>query len=383
MSADQEFLLVTFIKCIAVITIVMSAVPVSVYCERRFIALLQDRFGPNRVGPFGVLQPIADAVKLLLKENVVVDGADSLVYKLAPAFALIPAVLGAAVIPMSGYTDFFGLLQSETALQASNVNIGFLFIFAVSGIGVYGICLGGWSSNNKWSLLGGLRGSAQMISYELAFGLSVLGVVMLSGTMNLMDIADKQAGGFWNWYIFQQPLGFLLFLLAIFAETNRLPFDMPEAESELTGGYHTEYSSMRFALFFMGEYAAMFVLSGLAITLFLGGFHAPLSLGWIPPQFVFIVELGWFLAKEVTFLLFFIWVRGTYPRIRYDQLMAFGWKVLLPLSLINLLITAALMTFLETNQALQTGLLFVLGVAIILIADKIVSSRIGKGRKTA
>lgn len=378
---------VVFIKAAVVLLIALLAVPIAVWFERRVIALLQDRLGPNRVGPAGILQPIADAVKLMFKENVVVSGADSMVYKLAPAFAMVPSLLAFTVIPFTGPTDFFGWLSAPTRLQVADLNIGLLFIFAASSLSVYGVCLGGWSSNNKWSLLGGMRSSAQMVSYEITLGLSVLGVLMISGTISLSGIVEAQSAGVWHWYVWKQPLAFALFVAAMFAETNRLPFDLPEAESELTGGYHTEYSSLRFALFFMGEYAAMFAMSALAITLFLGGYHAPAlwNVTLVPESVAWLWQLGWFIVKALAFLFLFVWVRGSWPRLRYDQLMALGWKVFLPLALLNLLLTAGVMTVFD-RPSLGLGptlVLFVASLGLLACADVLVTRRLRRGRRTA
>ncbi len=379
--------MVVLVKAVVVLGLVLLAVPVAVWFERRVIAFLQDRVGPNRVGPAGILQPIADAVKLMFKENVIVSGADSMVYKLAPAFAMVPSLLAFIVIPFSAPTTFFGLLSAPTRLQVADLNIGFLFIFAASSLSVYGVCLGGWSSNNKWSLLGGMRSSAQMVSYEITLGLSVLGVLMISGTINLGRIVAMQEGSLWNWFVWKQPLAFALFVTTMFAETNRLPFDLPEAESELTGGYHTEYSSLRFALFFLGEYAAMFAMSALCITLFLGGYSAPAlwNLTLIPDNVAWLWQLAWFLGKALAFLFLFVWVRGSWPRLRYDQLMALGWKVMLPLALLNLLLTAGVMALFDSTEVglLPTAILFVVSVALLFWADALVTRRLRRGRRAA
>ena len=385
MSTEQWIVVV--VKCGVVLALVLTAVPVAVYAERRLIAFMQDRLGPNRVGPFGIIQPFADAVKLLFKENVMVDGADSLLFKLAPAFAMIPALLSFIVIPFTGTTNFFGMLSEPTRLQIADLNIGFLFIFAVSSLGVYGVCLGGWSSNNKWALLGGMRSSAQMVSYEIALGLSVIGVLMISGSMSLATIVEQQSASVWHWYVWKQPLAFLIFVVAIFAETNRLPFDLPEAESELTGGYHTEYSSMRFALFFMGEYAAMFAMASLGVCLFLGGYAAPAlwPVQLLPESIAWLWQLAWFLLKAFGFLFVFIWVRGTFPRLRYDQLMAFGWKLMLPFALANVLITAAVMALFGDGYLrwYATIVIFILSLALVVLADKLVDRRLRRGRRAA
>src|SRR6476660_1362349 len=315
----------------------LNSAAILVYMERKVAAFVQQRYGPYLVVPRGLLQPLADIIKLMFKEELRPKAADKLLFYLAPILSATAAFAAFAVVPFGADTTFFGLLDRPIHLAAADVNVGLLVIFAISSMGVYGIVLAGWSSNSKYSLLGGLRSSAQMISYELSYGLSFAAVIMLAGSLSLHTIVDAQAG-YWfhvipKWYIFLQPLGFLIFLTAAVAETNRAPFDFPEAEQELVAGYHTEYSSMSFALFFLAEYVNMVTVSAVATDLFLGGWHGPLLpdwLGWL-----------WFLAKVAFLLFFYIWMRWTLPRYRYDQLMAFGWKVLLPVSVINLLVTAA------------------------------------------
>jgi NADH-quinone oxidoreductase subunit H len=312
---------------------------VMVYAERKVAAFMQQRKGPYLVGPQGLLQPIADILKLFFKEELRPKAADAFLFSLAPIISVTAAYLAFAPIPFGAPTDFFGLLPEKIALQVSDVNVAVLVIFAVASMGVYGIVLAGWASNSKYSLLGGLRSSAQMISYELAYGMALATVVMMAGSLSLREIVDAQAG-YWyifgipfpKWYIFPQAIGFIVFACAGIAETNRAPFDFPEAEQELVAGYHTEYSSMRFAMFFMAEYINMVTVSAVAANLYLGGWHGP----FIPPQFGWI----WFVIK-VAFLLFvYLWVRWTLPRFRYDQLMSFGWKVLLPVATVNLILTA-------------------------------------------
>lgn len=316
------FLLATLFKICLVVGLLLLAVAYLTWVERKVIGDIQVRFGPSRVGPFGLLQPIADGIKLMFKEDVVPANADRLIFFLAPALSFVPALIVFAVIP-------FG-----PSFVITDVNIGLLYVFAVASLGVYGIVLAGWSSNSKYSLLGGLRSSAQMVSYELGLGLSVLGVVMMTGSLSLVDIVEAQKGTWLGilprWNIFPQFLGFVIFLISSNAELNRAPFDLPEAETELVAGFHTEYSSMKFALFFMAEYANMIAAAALATTLFLGGWRGPL----LPPVI-------WFLLKVFAFIFLFIWLRATLPRFRYDQLMGFGWKVLLPLALANVMFTAA------------------------------------------
>lgn len=289
------------------------------------------------VGPKGLLQPIADILKLFFKEELRPKAADAFLFTLAPIISVAAAYLAFAPVPFGAPTTFFGLLDEPIKLQVSDVNVAVLVIFAVASMGVYGIVLAGWASNSRYSLLGGLRSSAQMISYELAYGMSLATVVMMAGSMSLTEMVDQQSG-YWfgfipKWYIFLQPVAFFVFACAGVAETNRAPFDFPEAEQELVAGYHTEYSSMRFAMFFMAEYINMVTVSAVAVNLFLGGWHGPFvpaTYGWI-----------WFVIKLACLLFVYLWLRWTLPRFRYDQLMSFGWKVLLPLATINLLVTAA------------------------------------------
>jgi NADH-quinone oxidoreductase subunit H len=314
----------------------LNSAAVLVYLERKVAAFVQQRYGPYLVGPYGLLQPMADIVKLMFKEELRPKAADALLFYVAPILSATAAFAAFAVVPFGADTDFFGLLDRPIHLAAADVNVGLLVIFAITSMGVYGIVLAGWSSNSKYSLLGGLRSSAQMISYEISYGLSFAAVIMLAGSLSLHTIVDHQAG-YWfgvipKWYIFIQPLGFFIFLTAGVAETNRAPFDFPEAEQELVAGYHTEYSSMSFALFFLAEYVNMVTVSAVATDLFLGGWHGPFLpewLGWI-----------WFLVKVFALLFFYIWMRWTLPRYRYDQLMEFGWKWLLPAAVINLVVTA-------------------------------------------
>lgn len=320
---------------------VMGVVAFLPLIERKLIGRFQQRFGPYRVGWHGILQPIADSLKLFFKEDIIPNKADRLLFVLAPALALITAVMNLAVIPFGPKFKIFGM--EFGAVQIADVNVGILYILGISSLGVYSIFLAGWSSNNKYSLLGGLRSSAQMFSYELSLGLSVVTVLMAAGTLSLNEIVNTQAGGFWNWWIvspkwFVIPglIGFLLLLISAFAETNRLPFDLPEAETELVAGYHTEYSSMKFAMFFMAEYINMIVASSIVTTLFLGGWNSPLPYS----PFLLVPGWCWFAAKVFALLFFFIWVRATLPRFRYDQLMNFGWKFMLPLALFNIFLAA-------------------------------------------
>jgi len=299
------------------------------YYERRFLARIQVRVGPNRAGPFGLLQPVADAVKLIFKEETTPAEVYRIAFLLAPILTMVPAVVIMAVIP---WGDMIMIGGREISLGVTDINVGVLYILSVASISVYGIVLAGWSSNNKYAMMGGLRSTAQMISYELALGLAFVGPIMLAGSMSLLDIVKYQAAN--GWFIIPQILGGLIFFIAMLAEVNRSPFDMPEAEQELTAGYHTEYSGMKFALFFMGEYIKMISVSAIFSTLFLGGFAGPWieSVPWLGPIYL--------TAKIFICLGLMIWIRATFPRLRYDRLMAFGWKVLLPLALINVFIAA-------------------------------------------
>jgi NADH-quinone oxidoreductase subunit H len=313
-----------------------------VWMERKVCAYIQDREGPNRVGPAGLLQPFADVIKLVFKEDLRPTTADALIFAIAPIIATATAFAAFSVVPFGSEITLFGLLDEPIRLQVTDVNVAVLVIFAVTSMGIYGIVLAGWSSNSKYSLLGGLRSSAQMISYELSYGLALAAVVLLAGSLSLREIVVNQSGYWWyvipKWYIFLQPLGFLIYMTAGVAETNRAPFDFPEAEQELVAGYHTEYSSMSFALFFMAEYINMVTVSAVATSLYLGGWLGPFLpewLGWI-----------WFVIKVLLILFFYVWMRWTLPRLRYDQLMEFGWKWLLPAAVLNLIATAALVIWL-------------------------------------
>jgi NADH-quinone oxidoreductase subunit H len=312
----------------------LNSAAVMVYVERKVAAMLQQRVGPYLVGPKGVLQPLADVVKLMFKEELRPRAADAFLFALAPIISATCAFAAFAVVPFGGETTLFGLIPEGIRLQVADVNVAILVVFAIASMSVYGIVLAGWSSNSKYSMLGGLRASAQMISYELSYGLALAGVLLVGNSMSLTELVNGQSGTWWGfvprWYIFLQPLGFLIYMTAGIAETNRAPFDFPEAEQELVAGYHTEYSSMSFAMFFLAEYINMVTVSAVATDLFLGGWHGPFLFGWV-----------WFLIKVGAILFFYVWMRWTLPRYRYDQLMRFGWKVLLPLGVLNLLVTAA------------------------------------------
>jgi len=326
------FLIETIVKCVVVFGCLMLSVAYMTLMERKFLGHIQIRFGPNRCGPYGVLQPFSDAIKAFFKEDLIPARADKGLFVAAPIITIVSAIGIFAVIPFGNKFTLPGT-DWVVKLRIADVNIGLLYIFGLASLGEYGIILGGGSSGNKYGLTGSLRAAAQMISYEVALGLSVIGVIILSQTFRLTEIVEHQAGGFWNWNLWYQPIAFILYLVCGVAELNRTPFDMPEAESELACGFNIEYSSMKFALFFMGEYAHMVTVAAVAVTLFLGGWQPILpGLGFIP-------GVIWFAGKVFILLFFFIWERGTFPRLRYDQIMKLGWKVLFPLGLINLLIT--------------------------------------------
>jgi len=336
-------LIIIFSKIGVVLTVLLTGVAYSVYAERRVSAFIQNRYGPNRVGPEGLLQPLVDVVKLLMKEDIVPEKANKFIHSLAPTLSIIVSLSTIAVIP---FGDTITIGDRVIKLQIADVNVGILYFLAMTSLGVYGITLSGWSSNSKYSLLGGLRSSAQMISYELSMGLAVIAIILMNGSLQLDTIVQNQAG--WKWNIILQPVGFIIFLTAAFAETNRAPFDLPEAEQELVGGYHTEYSSMKFALFFLAEYANVIVSLSMIATLYLGGWQIPyLQDTGLPAMLTSILQMLAFMSKVVLLVLFFIWVRWTVPRFRYDQLMNLGWKVLLPLGLLNLVVTAIVVMFLK------------------------------------
>ncbi len=320
------------IESIIILLIILGGFAYLTLLERRTLARIQVRIGPNRAGPWGLLQPVADGIKLVFKEELIPERADRLLFILAPVIAVVPALILLAVIPWGPTVTLFG--REITMGLASNVNVGVLYIMAVASIAVYGLVIAGWSSGNKYALMGGIRSTAQMISYELALGLAFIGPIMLAQSMSIDAIIEGQRG---VWYIVLQPIGFLLFLLASVAEVNRAPFDMPEAEQELTAGYHVEYSGMKFALFFMAEYGKMIAVSFVAATLFLGGYLGPFvdRFWWLGPIYL--------LVKVLVLLFVMIWLRATLPRFRYDRLMAFGWKIMLPLALVNVMVTGAAM----------------------------------------
>jgi NADH-quinone oxidoreductase subunit H len=336
------FLLLSVLKVAVVTVILLTSVAYTVLLERKLVGRIQNRWGPSRVGPFGLLQPLVDGLKLFLKEDLIPTDVYRPLYIVAPIIALSCALISISVVPFGAEYRVKGV----DLFQISDVNIGLLVILGITSIGVYGIALSGWSSNNKYSLLGSLRASAQLISYELALGLSLVGVVLRAQSLRLRDIVDVQAThGILSWNIFGgfQFVAFFIYLMAAYAETNRAPFDLPEAESELTAGYHTEYSSMKFAMFFMAEYANMITVGCVATLLFLGGWTSPFG-NLLPviggPVVEYLLPVFWFVLKVFCFLFLYIWVRGTLPRFRYDQLMGFGWKFLLPVAILNILATS-------------------------------------------
>jgi NADH-quinone oxidoreductase subunit H len=342
----QTFLLLSILKIVVVLVITLTAVAYTVLLERKVLGRMQNRWGPSRVGPFGLLQPLADGIKLFLKEDLMPLAAEKPLFVLAPIIALTCALISIAVVPFGAVTHVTANGISVDMGTIADINIGLLVILGITSIGVYGIALSGWSSNNKFALLGSLRATSQMISYELALGLSLVGVVLRAGSLRLRDIVASQSGhGALSWNIFGgfQIVAFFIYLMAAYAETNRAPFDLPEAESELVAGYHTEYSSMKFAMFFMAEYANMITVACVATLLFLGGPTSPFGNLLPTPSNVVIaaiLPIFWFVIKVLAFLLLYIWVRATVPRFRYDQLMAFGWKFLLPVAILNIIATS-------------------------------------------
>jgi NADH-quinone oxidoreductase subunit H len=337
---DTALIIEIVLICVKVVvmTMVLFLLPIPfTWLERKVAGHIQVRLGPYRVGPHGVLQPFADLIKLHIKEDIVPARADRLLFKLAPLFSLIPAFAVFVAVP---FGDKLALpwIDREVTLYISDMNVGILYVLSVASLGVYGIIIGGWASNSKYPLLGGLRSTAQMISYEVALSFAIVGVVMLSNSLSLVDIVNRQAGGLQNWNVAFLPVGpiwFAIFLIASMAEVNRIPFDLPEDEGTLAAGYHTEYSGLRFAFFMLAEYVAMFTASILGVILFWGGWHAPFDLPFVPAAV-------WFLGKIAVFVYLFMWVRFTLPRYRYDQLMTIGWKILIPVALANILLTGFL-----------------------------------------
>ncbi|MFC1563803.1 NADH-quinone oxidoreductase subunit NuoH [candidate division KSB1 bacterium] len=339
--SDTLYILIDVIKIAIVFVVVLAGAYLVIIAERRFSGFIQDRLGPNRVGPQGLLQTAADGLKLFMKEEIIPEKADKVVFVLAPAIILIPAFLLFAVIP---FGDKIMIAGKEVVLQIANLDFGILFIFAIASLGVYGIVLGAWSSNNKYAFFGGIRASAQMISYELTLGLSVVGIILVAGSLKLPEIVTQQHemifGIIPRWNVFVHPVAFILFTIAAFAETNRLPFDLAECEQELVAGYHAEYTAMKFALFLFAEYINLIASSALIVTLFFGGWHLPFIENIpMPDMLLQVLQILAFVLKTVFFITTYIWVRWTLPRFKYNQLMFLGWKVLLPIAILNVLVT--------------------------------------------
>ena len=335
----SEYLIYKSILVLLVFVITLVVAMYSTYAERKIAAFLQDRIGPNRAGPFGLLQPLADGAKMFMKEEVIPGTSNKALFIIGPGLCILTSFMTGVVIPWGTSINING---NEYSLQITDVNIGILYLFGVVSMGVYGIMIGGWASNNKYSLLGAIRASSQMISYEVAMGLSIIALVMTTGTLSLGEIAAQQQG--WHWNVFIQPLGFLIFVICAFAETNRAPFDLPECETELVGGYHTEYSSMKLGFFLFAEYINMFISSAVIATFYFGGYNMPLIARFVhDTNALAILGIVFLFAKIFFFIFCFMWVRWTLPRFRYDQLMNLGWKTLIPLSLLNIVITGAVM----------------------------------------
>ncbi len=334
-------LIVVIVKILVVIGVIFLTVLGLTLAERRVSGFIQDRLGPNRVGPQGLLQPIADAIKFFVKEDIIPSHVEKLFYVLAPGIILVPALMTFAVIPFGDQIiTYFGNVETAIRFQLADLNVGVLYIVAIASLGVYGLVIGGWSSNNKYSLMGGLRSSSQMISYEIPMGLALVSVLMMSGSLRLQDVVYDQYA---LWNVFRQPLAFIIFVVAAFAETNRLPFDLPEAEQELVGGYHTEYSSMKFSSFMLAEYINMITSSALIVTLFFGGWHIPFGILEaldLPVLWEQLLQILSFAIKTGLVIFFYLWVRWSLPRFRFDQLMRLGWKSLVPLGLVNIVLTA-------------------------------------------
>jgi NADH-quinone oxidoreductase subunit H len=349
LTIDWTLLIEKLVLIIVVVMISLFVAMYSTYVERKVAAFMQDRRGPNRAGPFGILQPMADGMKLFFKEEIVPNFSSKFLFILGPILAMLTAIMVSAVIPWGDKLNIFG---RNVSLQIADINIGILYIFGVVSLGVYGIMIGGWASNNKFSLLGAMRAASQIISYELALGIALISLLLLTGTLSLNEMVGQQKDGLWN--IFKQPLGFLIFLVCAFAETNRTPFDLPEAENELMGGYHAEYSSMKLGFYLFAEYVNMFLSGAVMTTLYFGGYDIPFVndanlIHTIGQNWTVILEGLVFFIKISLFIFLFMWVRWTVPRFRYDQLMNLGWKILLPLSLLNMLVTGALI-LLEQNH---------------------------------
>ena len=359
-SFGHEPIWITVGKALFVFVLLVVMTLLSIWGERRIVARMQQRAGPNRVGPFGVAQGLADGIKLALKEEIIPALADKPVYVLAPVLSAVPAFLAFSVIPFGPAVTIAG---HRTALQLTDLPVGVLFILSCSSLGVFGIVLAGWSSGSTYPLLGGLRSAAQVISYEVAMGLSFVAVFLYAGSLSTSEIVAAQQS---RWFLITLPVSFVIYVIAMVGETNRAPFDLPEAESELVGGFHTEYSSLKFAMFFLAEYINMVTVSALCVTMFLGGWRAPFPFSRIEFLSTGFFPLFWFLAKVVLFIFFFIWLRGTLPRMRYDQFMKLGWKILIPVSLVWILLVAAIRTLTTEVSSTQTRLTYI-GIAVVVL----------------
>lgn len=338
---DFTYLLDKSVLILVLFGVTLFIAMYSTYAERKVAAFLQDRIGPDRAGPFGILQPLADGVKMFMKEEIIPTTSDKLLFIIGPGIAMLTALMTSAVIPWGKNIEIFGRVIE---LQVADINIGILYIFGVVSLGVYGIMIGGWASNNKFALLGAIRASSQMISYELAMGMAVVAVLMSTGSLSIREIVEHQHG--WQWNVLYQPLGFIIFIVCAFAECNRTPFDLPECESELVGGYHTEYSSMKLGFYLFAEYTNMFISSAVISAVYFGGYNFP-GMDFFSGNTLAILGIAAFFAKIFFFIFFFMWIRWTLPRFRYDQLMRLGWQVLIPLAIFNILATGAWLTFKE------------------------------------
>jgi NADH-quinone oxidoreductase subunit H len=343
---DWGILLEKSILILAVVTVSLVIAMYATWAERKIAAVIQDRLGPNRAGPFGLLQPVADGLKLFMKEEIIPTASSKFLFVAGPALAMITALMTSAVIPWGPSVNLFG---RDISLQIADINIGMLYVFGVVSLGVYGIMIGGWASNNKFSLLAAIRGASQMISYELAMGLALIALLMLTGSLRLSVIVSQQSEGMFNWNVMYQPIGFIIFFICALAECNRTPFDLPEAENELNFGYHQEYSSMKLGFYLFAEYINMFISGIVMATLFFGGYDIPFvnETNWGNAWWVGLVGFGVLMAKALFFVFVFMWIRWTIPRFRYDQLMNLGWKSLIPLSLLNMVITAVVILLLK------------------------------------
>jgi NADH-quinone oxidoreductase subunit H len=384
------FFVIAFVKLFIVFNVIMVSVALITWLERRVCAWMQDRMGPNRVGPFGLLQPAADGLKNILKEETYPATADRWLFVLAPLISFVPALLTFAVIP---FASPLPTKWGEVPMVVADLPVGFLYILAISSLGVYGIVLAGWSSNNKYALLGGLRASAQMVSYEIAMGMSTVAVLLLMGNVTLSDVVARQQGSIVQWNVFPLSLAFFIFIVAAFAETNRVPFDLPEAEGELVAGYHSEYSSMKFSMFIIAEYSNMVTASALMATLFFGGWDIPFTTWDAAPWTVLkaVATGAMFFVKTASFIFLYIWVRWTLPRFRYDQLMALGWKVMLPLALLYLTVVATAIWYLHDRlgwaydsrfSLVMFGVNLALAMPLFLVLDRgrLVAGSVEQGR---